>query len=258
MQPNANPGIEPLRTQGKEPDAAETARISGRALRGPPRRVGDVRGPGRSACPRRGRAAGERAHRPHDPRGEGRPAQPCLEWRLLPPGGRARRLGRGAHQLQQRPGRRRRPEARPRVAARIPLLFGLDVLHGFRTTFPMPPAETATFNLALARRAAEWSAREAAHVGVQWDLRLDGGRVARSALPHRRRRGRGPARAGLHGGARRGLPQGRARHRREAFRRLRRRGGGTRLRCDRHPAGRAARCVPAASSAPLSRPAAIP
>ena len=50
----------------------------------------------------------------------------------------------------------------------IPLIFGLDVLHGFRTVFPMPLAETATFNPALARTAAEWSAREAAYVGVQW------------------------------------------------------------------------------------------
>src|SRR5215211_6711098 len=50
----------------------------------------------------------------------------------------------------------------------IPLIFGLDVLHGFRTIFPMPLAETATFNPALARMAAEASAREAAYVGVQW------------------------------------------------------------------------------------------
>jgi beta-glucosidase len=50
----------------------------------------------------------------------------------------------------------------------IPVLFGLDVLHGFRTTFPMPLAETATFNPALARKSAELSAKEAAYVGVQW------------------------------------------------------------------------------------------
>src|SRR5829696_1899182 len=50
----------------------------------------------------------------------------------------------------------------------IPLLFGLDVLHGFRTTFPMPLAETATFNPALGRKAAERSAAEAAYIGVQW------------------------------------------------------------------------------------------
>ena len=50
----------------------------------------------------------------------------------------------------------------------IPLLFGLDVLHGFRTTFPVPLAETATFNPGLARLASEWAAREAAYIGVQW------------------------------------------------------------------------------------------
>jgi len=50
----------------------------------------------------------------------------------------------------------------------IPLIFGLDILHGFRTMFPMPLAEAATFNPALARKAAEWSAREASYVGIQW------------------------------------------------------------------------------------------
>jgi beta-glucosidase len=50
----------------------------------------------------------------------------------------------------------------------IPLIFGLDVLHGFRTMFPVPLAETATFNPDLARMAGEWSAREAAYVGLQW------------------------------------------------------------------------------------------
>lgn len=50
----------------------------------------------------------------------------------------------------------------------IPLLFGLDVLHGFRTMFPLPLAETATFDPDLARLAATWAAREAAYVGVQW------------------------------------------------------------------------------------------
>jgi beta-glucosidase len=51
---------------------------------------------------------------------------------------------------------------------KIPPLFGLDVLHGFRTQFPVPLAEAAAFNPRLSRLAAEWSAREAAHVGVQW------------------------------------------------------------------------------------------
>jgi beta-glucosidase len=50
----------------------------------------------------------------------------------------------------------------------IPLLFSLDVLHGFRTIYPVPLAETATFNPALSRLASEWAAREAAYIGVQW------------------------------------------------------------------------------------------
>ena len=50
----------------------------------------------------------------------------------------------------------------------IPLLFSLDVLHGFRTVYPVPLAETATFNPALSRLASEWAAREAAYIGVQW------------------------------------------------------------------------------------------
>jgi beta-glucosidase len=50
----------------------------------------------------------------------------------------------------------------------IPLLFGLDVLHGFRTQFPVPIADAAAFNPRLSRLAAEWSAKEAAYVGVNW------------------------------------------------------------------------------------------
>jgi beta-glucosidase len=51
---------------------------------------------------------------------------------------------------------------------KIPLLFGLDVLHGFRTQFPLPLGEAAAFNPRLSRLAAEWSARESAYMGVQW------------------------------------------------------------------------------------------
>jgi beta-glucosidase len=50
----------------------------------------------------------------------------------------------------------------------IPPLFGLDVLHGFRTQFPVPLAEAAAFSPRLSRLAAEWSAKEASYVGVQW------------------------------------------------------------------------------------------
>ena len=51
---------------------------------------------------------------------------------------------------------------------KIPPLFGLDVLHGFRTQFPLPLGEAAAFNPRLSRLAAEWAAKEAAYVGVNW------------------------------------------------------------------------------------------
>jgi beta-glucosidase len=51
---------------------------------------------------------------------------------------------------------------------KIPLLFGLDVLHGFRTQFPLPLGEAAAFSPRVSFLASEWSAKEAAYVGVNW------------------------------------------------------------------------------------------
>lgn len=50
----------------------------------------------------------------------------------------------------------------------IPLLFAFDVLHGFRTVFPVPLAEAASFDLELAERTARVAGREAATHGVHW------------------------------------------------------------------------------------------
>jgi beta-glucosidase len=50
----------------------------------------------------------------------------------------------------------------------IPLIFGLDVIHGFLTTFPVPLAQGASFNPEVVARDAEVSAREAASWGVHW------------------------------------------------------------------------------------------
>ncbi|MER6053121.1 beta-glucosidase BglX [Streptomyces sp. NPDC001793] len=50
----------------------------------------------------------------------------------------------------------------------IPLLFGLDVIHGFWTTFPIPLAQAASFDPRVAARDAEISAREARSNGVHW------------------------------------------------------------------------------------------
>jgi len=49
---------------------------------------------------------------------------------------------------------------------KIPLLIGLDVLHGHRTVFPIPLAETAAFDPELWERSAREAAAEAAADGV--------------------------------------------------------------------------------------------
>jgi beta-glucosidase len=50
----------------------------------------------------------------------------------------------------------------------IPLLFGLDVIHGFRTEFPIPLGLASTWDPALVERAARVAAREASATGIRW------------------------------------------------------------------------------------------
>lgn len=50
----------------------------------------------------------------------------------------------------------------------IPLLFGLDVIHGYRTTFPIPLALAGSFDLDLIRKSAEIAAKEASADGICW------------------------------------------------------------------------------------------
>ena len=50
----------------------------------------------------------------------------------------------------------------------IPLLIGRDVIHGFKTIFPIPLGLAATWDEALVRACAEASAREATAQGVNW------------------------------------------------------------------------------------------
>ena len=49
---------------------------------------------------------------------------------------------------------------------RIPLIFGLDVLHGHRTIFPIPLAEACAFDQDLWQRTARAAAAEAARDGI--------------------------------------------------------------------------------------------
>lgn len=51
---------------------------------------------------------------------------------------------------------------------RIPLLFGQDVIHGFKTTFPIPLAEAASWDTAAIRLSARVAATEAAAAGIHW------------------------------------------------------------------------------------------
>ncbi|MEW6286056.1 MAG: glycoside hydrolase family 3 N-terminal domain-containing protein [Chloroflexota bacterium] len=51
---------------------------------------------------------------------------------------------------------------------KIPILFGRDVIHGFRTVFPIPLAQAAAFDPDLARQAAAVAAREATASGIKW------------------------------------------------------------------------------------------
>ncbi|HEY1764648.1 MAG TPA: beta-glucosidase BglX [Opitutaceae bacterium] len=50
----------------------------------------------------------------------------------------------------------------------IPILFGLDVIHGFRTAFPIPLGLSASWDAALVRQTAHFAGREAASQGVRW------------------------------------------------------------------------------------------
>ena len=63
---------------------------------------------------------------------------------------------------------RRLQEHAMKSRLRIPLLFGLDVIHGMQTVFPVPLAEASSFDLDLMRRTAAGAAREAAAQGVHW------------------------------------------------------------------------------------------
>lgn len=51
---------------------------------------------------------------------------------------------------------------------KIPLLFGFDVIHGFRTIFPTPIAMAASFDPDLVESCHAIAAREARAVGIHW------------------------------------------------------------------------------------------
>ena len=50
----------------------------------------------------------------------------------------------------------------------IPLIFGLDVIHGHRTIFPIPLGMSATWDMGLIERSAKIAAGEATGEGINW------------------------------------------------------------------------------------------
>ena len=52
----------------------------------------------------------------------------------------------------------------------IPLIFGLDVIHGYRTIFPIPLASSASWDTALIRKASVIAAQEAGSEGIRWSF----------------------------------------------------------------------------------------
>src|SRR6202453_4740101 len=71
----------------------------------------------------------------------------------------------------------------------IPLLFGLDVIHGFRTEFPIPLGMASTWDPGLVEKASHVAALEASAIGIRWtfspmvDIARDArwGRIAEGA-----------------------------------------------------------------------------
>jgi beta-glucosidase len=50
----------------------------------------------------------------------------------------------------------------------IPLLFAQDVIHGYRTTFPIPLAEACSWDMDIIERSERVAATEAAAAGIHW------------------------------------------------------------------------------------------
>src|SRR5581483_9044825 len=51
---------------------------------------------------------------------------------------------------------------------KIPLLFGFDVIHGYRTIFPIPLGEAASWDPEAVEQASRIAAAEAAATGLKW------------------------------------------------------------------------------------------
>ncbi|RYG63100.1 beta-glucosidase, partial [bacterium] len=51
---------------------------------------------------------------------------------------------------------------------KIPILFGGDIIHGYRTVYPIPLAMASTWNPTVAEQCARMAAVEASSAGIRW------------------------------------------------------------------------------------------
>ena len=51
---------------------------------------------------------------------------------------------------------------------KIPMLFGMDVIHGYETVFPIPLGMSCTWDMTLVERSARIAANEASADGINW------------------------------------------------------------------------------------------
>ena len=51
---------------------------------------------------------------------------------------------------------------------KIPLIFGMDVIHGYETVFPIPLGLSCSWDMALIKRSAQIAAQEASADGICW------------------------------------------------------------------------------------------
>ena len=51
---------------------------------------------------------------------------------------------------------------------KIPMLFGMDVIHGYETVFPIPLGMSCVWDMKLVERSAQIAAQEASADGINW------------------------------------------------------------------------------------------
>ena len=96
--------------------------------------------------------------------GDTGPAQASLEKDLVAKG----KVGAILNAVTAEDTNERQRQAVEGSRLHIPLLFGLDVIHGYRTEFPIPLALSASWDLELIEATARLAAGEASSQGVRW------------------------------------------------------------------------------------------